>query len=484
MAYTVLARRYRSRNFDELVGQEAVATTLKNAITAGRVAHAYLFTGTRGVGKTSSARILAKALNCEHGPTPEPCSECAICKDIARGEDLDVIEIDGASNTSVEDIRQLRNNAIYRPARARFKIYIIDEVHMISTSAFNALLKTLEEPPEHVKFIFATTEPNKVPITIQSRCQRFDFKPISKAKIAEQIKSILSAEEIEADQSVIDRVARLADGSMRDALSLLDQLLSVGQKNITTAIADHFLPVPPVEQYAKIIEGMLDEDAAVTIRQADVILASGTSAGDFCSALSDYLRDLMIASACKNPGELLNTPENAQETLLAQAQKLNPLKWAYSITVVEELARSVKASEQARTLIDAAMVTLAYLSGLVDIDDPSPSGQTSSASHAGQEPAKKKFFNPLAKPENGFTSPARPAVASETPSANPGTRVSHAPARPSTSEAPAKSGNGQTVSPIQVAMSDPVVRKLMDLFEGQLIDVKPPASNTGGHSQK
>jgi len=222
MAYTVLARRYRSRNFDELVGQEAVATTLKNAINSGRVAHAYLFTGTRGVGKTSTARILAKALNCEKGLTPDPCSECAICRDIARGEDVDVIEIDGASNTGVDDIRQLRSNAIYRPARARFKIYIIDEVHMISTSAFNALLKTLEEPPEHVKFIFATTEPNKVPITIQSRCQRFDFKPIPKAKIVQQLEKILADEKIQADQTVIERVARLANGSMRDALSLLD----------------------------------------------------------------------------------------------------------------------------------------------------------------------------------------------------------------------------------------------------------------------
>jgi DNA polymerase-3 subunit gamma/tau len=274
MAYTVLARRYRSRNFDELVGQEAIATTLKNAIAAGRVAHAFLFTGTRGVGKTSSARILAKALNCEKGPTPTPSSTCAICQDIARGEDVDVIEIDGASNTSVEDVRQLRNNAIYRPARARFKIYIIDEVHMISTSAFNALLKTLEEPPEHVKFIFATTEPNKVPITIQSRCQRFDFKPISKSQIAEQIRHILSEEKIEADPAVVDRVARLANGSMRDALSLLDQILSVGQTKITPQLADQFLPVPPIEQYAELIRAALAHDAAGVLKQTDVILRS------------------------------------------------------------------------------------------------------------------------------------------------------------------------------------------------------------------
>ncbi len=368
MAYTVLARRYRSRNFDELVGQEAIATTLKNAITAGRVAHAYLFTGTRGVGKTSTARILAKALNCEKGPTPDPDSTCSICQDIARGEDVDVIEIDGASNTSVEDVRQLRNNAIYRPARARFKIYIIDEVHMISTSAFNALLKTLEEPPEHVKFIFATTEPNKVPITIQSRCQRFDFKPIPKTKIAEQIKTILAAEKIEADSTVVDRVARLANGSMRDALSLLDQLLSVGQKKLTSELADQFLPVPPIDQYAGLVGAAVNHDAAGVLKSADAILASGTSPGDFTSALSEYLRDLMVASACDADEDLLFAPSIAHAKIKEQAKTLKPLSWAYAITIVEELSRSIRFSEQPRTLIDSALVTLAHLSDLVDID--------------------------------------------------------------------------------------------------------------------
>ncbi len=460
MAYTVLARRYRSRNFDELVGQEAIATTLRNAIKAGRVAHAYLFTGTRGVGKTSSARILAKALNCEKGPTPDPCCECAICQDISRGEDVDVIEIDGASNTSVEDIRQLRSNAIYRPTRARFKIYIIDEVHMISTSAFNALLKTLEEPPEHVKFIFATTEPHKVPITIQSRCQRFDFKPISKAKIAEQIRKILSEEKIEVDPTVVYRVARLANGSMRDALSLLDQLLSVGEKKITTAIADQFLPVPAVEGYVKIVDGILAGDPAVGIRQADAILASGISNGDFCAEFSEYLRDLMVASACgESDRELLVAPETVHDVILAQAKKLKPIKWAYAITVLGELSRAIKGSEQARTLIDAAMVTLAYLPSLVDIDaqqggsSTSPSVKTASSPVAGFEPSKKKFSDPVidTKIKASISTLSSPAsVKNETDKGN---------------------------SPLKVAMSDPTVRKLLEVFNGRLVDVKTSGSN-------
>ena len=227
MAYTVLARRYRSQTFDDVVGQDAVAQTLKNAIKTGRVAHAYLFTGTRGVGKTTMARILAKALNCLNadGPTTTPCLKCDSCVSINLGEDIDVMEIDGASNTSVDDVRQLRQNAIYRPARARYKIYIIDEVHMLSTAAFNALLKILEEPPDHVKFIFATTEPNKVLPTIQSRCQRFDFTAIDPAVIGRQLAAILKAEKIAFEDDVIVALSRLANGSMRDGLSLLDQVI-------------------------------------------------------------------------------------------------------------------------------------------------------------------------------------------------------------------------------------------------------------------
>ncbi|NOX59232.1 MAG: DNA polymerase III subunit gamma/tau [Planctomycetes bacterium] len=244
MAYEVLARKYRSRDFDEIVGQGAIATTLRNAIELGRVHHGYLFTGTRGVGKTSMARILAKALNCHNsdGPTPNPCSKCESCLRIADGSDLDVVEIDAASNTGVDNIRELRSNAAFRPARSRFKVYIIDEVHMLSTGAFNALLKTLEEPPEHVKFILATTETHKVPATIQSRCQRFDFRSISPQDISEQLKKILEQEEIAAEEMVLRRVSRAANGSMRDALSLLDQLLAYGASNLTADVIEDVLP--------------------------------------------------------------------------------------------------------------------------------------------------------------------------------------------------------------------------------------------------
>src|SRR5438128_726831 len=227
MSYTVLARRYRSQTFDEVIGQEHVAQTLKRALESGRIAHAYLFCGTRGTGKTSMARILAKALNCKSfdKPTTQPCGKCESCIAIARGDDMDVIEIDAASNTQVEKTRDIIDNAQYRPAHSRFKVYIVDEVHMLSKSSFNALLKTLEEPPEHVKFILATTEPEKVLPTILSRCQRFDFRSIPTRQIAEHLADICKQEKIKAEEDALMLVAKDGAGSMRDALSLLDRLL-------------------------------------------------------------------------------------------------------------------------------------------------------------------------------------------------------------------------------------------------------------------
>ncbi|MEE2825872.1 MAG: DNA polymerase III subunit gamma/tau, partial [Planctomycetota bacterium] len=224
--YTVVARRYRPQSFADLVGQGHISQALSNAIRQNRVGHAYLFTGARGVGKTSSARIFAKCLNCDQGPTITPCNECDICQTVSLGEDVDVLEFDGASNRGIEEIRQLRANANVRPSRSRYKIYIIDEVHMLTREAFNALLKTLEEPPEHVKFIFCTTEPQKIPVTILSRCQRFDFSPVHTTEITQRLEEICRHEQIEADPAALALLARRANGSMRDSQSLLEQLFS------------------------------------------------------------------------------------------------------------------------------------------------------------------------------------------------------------------------------------------------------------------
>ncbi len=261
-----MARRYRSQNFDQLIGQEAIATTLKNAVAGGRLAHAFLFTGTRGVGKTSSARILAKAINCPNSDAGQPCGKCPTCNAIAAGEDIDVIEIDGASNNGVEQIRDLRQSAGITPSHSKFKIYIIDEVHMLSIAAFNALLKTLEEPPPHVKFIFATTDVHKVPATILSRCQRYDFKNISAALITAHLADICKRENAEAENSALHRIAILAAGSMRDALSLLDRVLSLGAGKITEKLLDELLGKPSLANMTDMAAAMATGDAAAVLK--------------------------------------------------------------------------------------------------------------------------------------------------------------------------------------------------------------------------
>jgi len=361
MSYTVLARRYRPETFDDVVGQDAVAKTLKNAIAIDRVAHAYLFTGTRGVGKTTMARILAKSLNClkYDSPTTTPCCECESCLGISDGSDIDVLEIDGASNTGVEHIRELRQNAIYRPARSRFKIYIIDEVHMLSTSAFNALLKTLEEPPDHVKFIFATTESSKILPTILSRCQRFDFRNIQPGDIAGYLQKILAEEGIEADGHVVKQVARLANGSMRDSLSLLDQLLSMAEGKLTQEVINDLLGTPRSELLLALGDFIAAGDAAGALNQLDMIFNDGLAAEQFIETLQQHFRDLLMLRNCGNETELVDiiNPDIRQQ-FIEQSRRFDDTFLVYGITVTEELRRALRSSNSGRAMLEAAMVRL------------------------------------------------------------------------------------------------------------------------------
>jgi len=372
MAYTVLARRYRSQTFDDVVGQDAVSQTLKNAIKTGRVAHAYLFSGTRGVGKTTMARILAKSLNCLSAkePTIKPCLECDSCKAVNTGEDIDVIEIDGASNTGVDDVRDLRQNAIYKPARARYKIYIIDEVHMISVNAFNALLKILEEPPSHIKFIFATTEPNKVPATIQSRCQRFDFANISPADIMGQLKKILTEEKINFEDDCIIALARLANGSMRDGLSLVDQLISTGIEKLTVDMLEKFLGQPNKEKLYGLLEKIGTSDAAGALTSLDSLLNGGMSCTGILDSIVSGFRDMMIlkvsASADKS---LLILTAAEKEALLKIAEAFDIAAIVYNVTLFERLRWPVKNSDNPRALLEAAILRLALSEHFMSVQD-------------------------------------------------------------------------------------------------------------------
>jgi DNA polymerase-3 subunit gamma/tau len=369
--YTVLARKYRSQRFDDVIGQNPIAQTLKNAIKTGKVAHAYLFAGTRGIGKTTMARVLAKSLNClaVEAPTTEPCCKCDSCVAVNLGEDIDVIEIDGASNNSVEEVRRLRENAIYRPARARFKIYIIDEVHMLSPSAFNALLKILEEPPSHVKFIFATTEPNKVIPTVQSRCQRFDFTNINPNLIAGQLKSILEQEKIKYEEDLILPLAKMANGSMRDGLSLLDRLISTGVEPLTVGLLEEFLGCPNSEKIYNLIAKIGDSDAAGTLTATEDLINAGLGEVQLVDSLIDYMRDLMVIKSAGTESELLVLTAEQRQQSSRLAEKFDVAALVYNITTLERLRQTLKYSDTPRALLDASLLRFALSEHFLNVDE-------------------------------------------------------------------------------------------------------------------
>jgi DNA polymerase-3 subunit gamma/tau len=365
--YTVLARRYRPQQFGELVGQEAVAQALANALQSGRVAHAYLFTGARGVGKTSTARILAKALNCANGPTTTPCGECEMCRAIAAGEDVDVLEIDGASNRGIDEVREIRQNVQFRPARSRYKIYIIDEVHMLTTPAFNALLKTLEEPPPHVKFIFATTEAHKIPVTILSRCQRFDFGNISLTRIVERLRQIVAGEGLEADDEALLLVARRAGGSMRDAQSLLDQLLAFGGDRLTTDAVHQLLGTAGEERVAALASAVLQKDPRQALELLGSLVEQGQQLGELLDQLIEYWRDLMVVRCAGTDGQELSVSGEHLAALKQHAEALKLDSILAGLDILVAAKSRLRATSQTRVILEMALVRLAQLEDLVPL---------------------------------------------------------------------------------------------------------------------
>ena len=413
MAYTVLARRYRSSTFDEVVGQDHIAQTLKRAIESGRIAHAYLFCGTRGTGKTSTARILAKCLNCQSSdkPVTKPCDKCESCLGIARGDAMDVVEIDAASNTGVDKTREaIIENTAYRPAFSRFKIYIIDEVHMLSKSAFNALLKTLEEPPEHVKFILATTEPEKIPNTILSRCQRYDFRNIPTREIAEHLKRICKDEKIKADDDALLLVAKAGAGSMRDSLSLLDRLLSIGEKHLTVEMIEGLLGLPKSELVLELAQAIGEGDVKSVLTRADAIISGGLSLDGLVASLIDHLRNLLILKACGPDSNLVEVPGVNQKELLAQAEQFDAAVLSQDITILEELRRQARQSGAGRALLDATLVRLALAEQFASIGEllSRVDGAATTAAPAQQKKKPEPVTEPA--PAAVVTAPAPAAV--------------------------------------------------------------------------
>lgn len=362
--YTVLARRFRPQAFDDVVGQEHVSQALRNAIRAGRVAHAYLFTGARGVGKTSTARILAKALNCPNVKDGVPCNDCEICDGISAGNDVDVLEIDGASNRGIDDIRSLRANVNVRSMRTQFKLYIIDEVHMLTREAFNALLKTLEEPPPNVKFVFCTTEPNKVPDTILSRCQRFDFSAIGEESIGGRLKEIAQAEGFEVDDEAIEIVARRARGSMRDSQSLFDQLLAFSDGTIHAEDVHRMLGTAGDDILISLFDAVAEHRPGDVLNILDGCLNQGVQSGELLDQCITYVRDQMVTLSSNATVPLCSVGMSRRDVVMKQATALGMPNVMAAFQILSEAKNRMLRSTFARVLLEMSLVQVAMLENL------------------------------------------------------------------------------------------------------------------------
>jgi DNA polymerase-3 subunit gamma/tau len=369
MSYLVLARKWRPQTFDELIGQEHVSQTLTNAIRGNRVAHAFLFTGVRGVGKTTAARLLAKALNCAEGPTPTPCNHCVNCQEITAGNAVDVLEIDGASNTGVDDVREIIENVRYQPAKSRFKIYIIDEVHMLSTSAFNALLKTLEEPPAHVKFIFATTDPHKVPHTIHSRCQRYDFKRIPLRLIVDRLAYIARSEGVTVSDNALSLIAREGEGSMRDAQSLFDQVIAFAGKTVRDEDLVAALGLADRKLLYAVAGAVVERNPARALELLGELHRYGYDMRRFARDLLEHFRNLAVARLLPDVDLLAELADEERAEVARQAQQMSSedLDRAFHILITTDA--DVSRVPYPKLVLEMALIKLATLTPVVGIED-------------------------------------------------------------------------------------------------------------------
>lgn len=358
MSYLVYARKWRPKSFESIVGQEHVVTTLKNSISRDRIAHSYLFSGSRGIGKTTTARIFAMGLNCEEGPTASACGKCSSCVEIMNGTNLDVIEIDGASNRGIDEIRSLRENVKFVPSRGRFKVYIIDEVHMLTEEAFNALLKTLEEPPLHVIFIFATTHSNKVPATILSRCQVFDFKRLDVREISGKLSQIARNENLEVEEEVFYTIARAAEGSMRDAEFMLDQLVSFCGNKITVESAVSILGIIGQELLFEFTAKIINKDTPGILRLVDSVISAGKDIPQFIGCLVGHFRNLLIAKTGGEISSLMDLPKDMAEKVILQSASFTNEELLYLLSVLTNAQEAVRRTASQRIPLELALIRI------------------------------------------------------------------------------------------------------------------------------
>jgi DNA polymerase III subunit gamma/tau len=427
MSYQVIARKYRPQIFDEVIGQRLITETLKNAIQQERVAHGYIFSGARGVGKTTTARILAKALNCAQGPTTTPCGQCDSCREIAASNSVDVLEIDAASNRGIDEIRELRETVRYLPARDRYKVFIIDEVHMLTTEAFNALLKTLEEPPPRSLFILATTEPHKLPATIQSRCQHFAFRLLDYAEIYAQLERVAKAEKIRADEGALAALAQAAEGSLRDALSLLDQVIAACGERLDEARVRQLLGVVPAQTLKQILVAIDAGDSAGVLEQVAQLAREGYELGHFAGEFTRFVRNLMIAKSCGAESPLVQVPQDERAMLAELSALFGEEDLARFFQILLRTESELRYALDPRFHLELALVKLVHARKLAPLETllgqlggasaPAKSGggeRAASASGASRAHPGKMYS---AAPANGEARAARTSPAPAAPAA-------------------------------------------------------------------
>ncbi len=445
MDYQVSARKYRPGTFDDVIGQPHVVQTLVNSINTKRIAHAYLFSGTRGVGKTTVARILAKALNCEQGPTGTPCAACANCLEIAQGTSVDVIEIDGASNTSVDDVREIRENVKFTPFRGKYRVYIIDEVHMLSNSAFNALLKTLEEPPPHVVFIFATTEIHKIPATILSRCQHYNFRRIARTEIIERLRHVARQDGITIEDRSLTALARASEGSMRDGLSLLDQAVAFGGKSIVHEDLEALLGAVPQELLRAMIQAITTQDSAAALHVLAQLLDQGHDLRAYCADVVEYLRNMLVVSVTSQQ-EWAGLIEASTEDLMQLASDkgtLTPEQLQQIFTLFTQAEDALRLSAHPRFVLEAAAVKATRLLRREAGNVTQPGRVTPSE----RPPQPPSFRTDKA--------PAMERAAVPVPPATPSRPTSPAPKPSPPSSLPSKAGGEASARPVRSAVAEP-----------------------------
>jgi DNA polymerase-3 subunit gamma/tau len=483
MSYLVYARKYRPKSFEELIGQKGVKQTLQNAIRNQRVAQAYIFSGTRGVGKTTAARILAKALNCKEGPTPTPCNVCEICTEINEDRSMDVIEIDGASNTSVDDVRSLREGVQYKPIHCRTKVIIIDEIHMLSKSAFNALLKTLEEPPPNTVFIFATTEFHKVPATIVSRCQHFEFKRISHTEIFGQLRRIAGEEGITISDPGLNLITDAAEGSLRDAQSLLDQAVAFSGEQVKDEDLKEILGTINRDLMFQCSSAILEEQPDRIFTQVEKILDSGYDLRKFHEELIRHFRNLLLVRSVKNPEELLPHPADDIQRLREEASKAGAEDLLRYLLSLQQGEQGLKFSSHPRIYLEAMLIKLCHYRKLTPLKDllkqvQELGGQGSRIQEQETRmPPKPRPAEPEPKPAPQIV-PKAATAPEPSPSPLPPSEADIRPAseketqsnEPRQADRPPESGNSTEADAV---LKDPAVMNFMQTFKAQILSVEP-----------